>query len=174
MRFHFRLFRSIKAQKSGNDFPLNGSIERDQVSRWHLAGCNRPVKNQSIGKIQNRQRQAECISKYHDFKEIFGVIQRGENAFVHAFFLQGRSKRPHTEFLSRKKCRSAMIFNKRSLNFILVFLEYFLQIIFSLVFFFLSLLVIAIKETFHSTFFTFCFVGQSAIRIDMWLFSGKH
>lgn len=99
---------------------------------------------------------SECISQsiMMDFKGTSTLL-------CMQFSVEG--KRPHTELSSSDKCRSAMIFNKRSLNFILVFLT---NIFVS------SPLVDAIKErkkkTFHSTF---CFVcAQSAIRIDMWFF----
>lgn len=76
---------------------------------------------------------------------------------VHAVF-DGRSG-PHTEIREtkrekkKKKCRSAMIFNKRSLNFILVF-SYTKKIFFFV--FFTELWLLPLKKTFHSTFCCCC------------------
>lgn len=123
----------------------------DQLSLHLVQSLDRPKGNQSIGKPSAASSQSIMWCQSRDRFQSNSV-----NVIVHAVFETTHSNPSGTE-----KCRSAMIFNKRSLNFILV---YFFLVLFSS--------VIAIK-TFHSTFSfhsialsLYFSLGQSAARID--------
>lgn len=153
----------LKVQKGGNDFPFNGSIEhRDQVTVRHLQWAQATTETQSIGK--NRQRS--------HLKRI--TISKRTNAMSEALWMTWMDRYCACSFehrhIGRKtthsKCRSAIIPNKRSLNFILVFSYKFLFLSFSLGLFWPLKKNIS-QHIFRLLFSSWHRCGQSAIRIDI-------